>query len=615
MTALDLLMPAPRLVELDGVDLALPAAKVWELARHTDLAAYSPLIRALFAIRTAPGRLVGEHPEPLRLRLDDLTSSEARPGFQILVDHPPHEVALGAIGKVWEVDIPFVHVESADAYAAFARPDFAKVAWALRVIPLGEAESRLEVEVRVETTDEASWPKFRRYFRLIGPGSHFIRRSVLGAMARAHGTPEAKENERTLPGDGHLPDAMGQITEAIDIHASPSAIWPWLVQMGAHRAGFYSIDLFDNENVRSARELHPELPPLRVGDVISATRATSDGFEVLSVDAGHVLVLGGLFDPDAKHQLPFGAARPAKFWQVTWSFSLEPRADGITRLHARARATWSPDAALHVAWIRPVHRLMQSTQLRMLAARAEGRMAVDDWRDVADGAGGALLMVASFFTPFLRHARSHWGLDEETAARALPGDELVAKPDLQWTHGIEIDASAEEVWPWVAQIGANRGGFYSYQWLENVMGCHVKNAERVHPELAMGPNDALSLHPKMPPFPVALWERGSHIVVHAKPDEAAKAAGKPWVETSWGFYVEPLPGNDGGGPRCRFVSRFRSASSKDLASRLGFGPLLMEPIGFAMDRRMLLGVKERVDEARRALHALHRAPPLVPPLA
>jgi hypothetical protein len=613
MSALDQLLPAPPIVEVDGVDLALPAAKLWELVRHTDLARYSPLIRALFAIRTAPNRLVGDHPEPLHLRIDELTSSPEHPGFQILIDHPPHEVVVGAIGAVWQLDIPFVHVDSAADWAAFRAPGWAKVAWALRVIPLGEAESRLEVEVRVETTDAASWPKFRRYYRLIGPGSHFIRRSVLASLAREHGTPQAHENARALPGDGLLPDAMGQITEAIDVHAPPSAIWPWLLQMGAHRAGFYSIDLLDNENVRSARELHPELPPLRVGDVIAATRGTRDGFEVLTLDHGHTLVLGGLFDPIAKRQLPFAAARPAKFWQVTWAFTLEPRGDGVTRLHARARACWSPDAALHVAWIRPVHRLMQTTQLRMLAARAEGKVPVDDWRDVAEGAGGAMLMVASFFTPFLRHARSHWGLDEATAARTLPGDELVPEPELQWTHGIEIDAPAEEVWPWIAQLGADRGGFYSYQWLENVMGCRVKNAERVHPELALGPGDALSLHPKLPPFPVALWERGSHIVVHAKPDEAARAAGKPWVATSWGFYVEPLPTVDGRA-RSRFVSRFRSASSKDLASRLGFGPFLMEPIGFAMDRRMLLGVKQRVDEAHQARHALHHAPPLVPPL-
>jgi len=65
---------------------------------------------------------------------------------------------------------------------------------------------------------------------------------------------------------------------------------------------------------------------------------------------------------------------------------------------------------------------------------------------------------------------------------ATPGDERVPAPTSHWTHGIDIDAPAETVWPWIAQVGADKGGFYSHQWLENVAGCDVKNADRVHPE-------------------------------------------------------------------------------------------------------------------------------------
>lgn len=597
MSALDTVLPLPRLLEIDHVDLAIPAARAWDVLRNTDLAHHALLVRALFAIRTLPDRLDGATKGPATLRISDLTSSVTAPGFQVLVEHPGREVVVGAIGKVWHLEIPFVHVGSAEAFTAFATPGFAKVAWALRVVPLGEQECRVEVEVRVDATDEDAWGKFRRYFVLIGLGSRFIRHSLLSGLARQYGTPDAKENERPLPGDELLPDATDQVSLAIDVHAPPSALWPWIVQMGGHRAGFYSIDLLDNENVRSAREIHPELGKLKVGDVIPATRTSSDGFEVLRIAEERELVLGGLFDPELKTQLRFDAPRPLHFWQITWSFVLEPRGDGTTRLHTRARARYASSGASHAAWIRPVHWLMQSAQLRALAARAEGRLPRDDWRDVTEGAGGALVMAAAFLTPFMRHARRHWGLDEATASRVLPGDELIPKPDWDWTHGIEIAASAAEVWPWIAQIGAERGGFYSYQWLENVAGCKVHNAERVHPELAVGPHDSISLHPKMPPLPVARYEAGSHFVVHAKADEAARAAGKPWVETSWGFYLEPL-----GPDRCRFVSRFRCATSPDALAHLEYGPLLVEPIGFAMDRRMLLGVKARA-EARPAAKA------------
>ncbi|CAN5168163.1 hypothetical protein BH09MYX1_BH09MYX1_52120 [soil metagenome] len=600
MTALDRLLPTPRILEVDHVDVALSPERAWELVRHGDLGQYSSLVRALFAVRTIPSRVTGHDEGPVSLRIDELASTADSPGFQVLLEHRGSEVVVGAIGKVWHLDIPFVHVASADEFAAFSSPDFAKIGWAIRVLPLCEHEARIEIEVRVDTTDEPSWRKFRRYFRVIGPFSRFIRRSVLAGIAREEGTAPAKENERVLAGDDLLVHASAQVTRMIDIRATPSTIWPWLVQMGGHRAGFYAIDALDNANVASARELHPELLPLAIGDVLPATRNGGEGFEVLRVEPNEALILGGLFDTTTKTQLPFGAARPKHFWCVTWSFVLERRDSFTTRLHARARVAHSSGEALHAAWIRPIHALMQTVQLRNLALRAEGRLARDGWRDVASGASGAAIMLAAMLTPFMRRARRHWGLDEETAMRTLPGDELIPVPTWDWTHGIEIDAGADDVWKWVAQIGADRGGFYSYQWLENLVGCGVRNAERVHPELAISATSALSIHPKMPPLPIAVFERGSHFVAYAAADEAARAANAPWLSTSWGFYVEPLPNG-----RSRFISRFRCASSNDALSRIQFGPPLLEPIGFAMDRRMLLGVKARVEAERHALTAAH----------
>jgi hypothetical protein len=600
MTALDRVLPTPALVEIDEIDLAISPARAWELLRHGDLGT-SPLVRALFAIRTLPERIAhGTATEPT-LRIDDLKSSTRRPGFQILVDDPGREVVVGAIGKVWHLEIPFVHATNAEQFRNFSEPGFVKVAWAIRVSPRGEHDSHIEIEVRVDATDPDSWSKFRRYFAVVGPASRFIRKSFLSTFERTYGTPASQEENRPLHGDELLPNAATQITHGITIHARPEAIWPWLLQMGCQRAGFYSIDALDNDGIRSAREVHPELQRLRVGEIIPSTPDRDDGFEVLAIEPARALVLGGLYDADARRQRPFDAERPAHFWHVTWSFVLEPIDTSTTRLHVRARADFPETVRLHAEWIRPVHTLMQTAQLRHLAARIEHRLAHDDARDVAEGIGGAAVMIAAFLTPFMRPARNHWGVDPEVAARAFPGDEIIPAPRWSWTHGIEIDAPPSEVWPWIAQLGADRGGFYSYQWLENIAGCDLSNAEAIHPEWAISEGDTLLLHPKVPPLRVAALEHGHFFVAHAAPDFVARATGKGWAEATWLFFVEPLGGPDE--RRSRLISRYRCQTSDDLASRLAFGPTFVEPVGFARDRRMLLGVKARV-EARRARRPL-----------
>jgi hypothetical protein len=587
---LDSILPTPRKLELDAVELDAAPEDVWQYVRYADLAE-SDLVRALFAVRTLPSRLTGKRPaEPSTLKIGDLRSTPQHPGFQVLGEEPMHSVTVGAIGQVWQLDIPFLHVADAAAYAAFSVPGWVKVAWEIRVDALGAAASRVTVEVRVDATDEASWEKFARYWQLIGPGSHFIRHALFAGLRRRFGAAGASE-DHALPGDALLPDALAQVTQAITIAATPEAIWPWLLQMGGHRAGFYSIDAIDNEGVPSARELHPELQKLKVGQVIPATRNSPEGFEVLVLEPAKLLVLGGLFDAAANHQLPFANPRPARYWQITWAFVLTSFGPQSTRLEVRARAAFAPSERLHAAWIRPVHSLMQASQLRNLAARAEGRMPRDTLRDVAEGTAGAAIMAFALFTPFLRGARSHWGLTKEEAALPRAGDEQIPEPLWSWTHAVTIEAAAAKVWPWVAQLGADRAGFYSYQWLENLVGCEVSNAEAVHPEWTLCVGDHLVLHPKMPPLQVASVEPGRSLVVVATPDAKARAEGRPWAAASWAFLVEPL-----GSDRCRVVSRFRSACSDDLATRLVQGPLLLEPIGFAMDRRMLLGIRDRVIE-------------------
>jgi hypothetical protein len=218
--------------------------------------------------------------------------------------------------------------------------------------------------------------------------------------------------------------------------------------------------------------------------------------------------------------------------------------------------------------------------------------------DVLDSIRGTWVIATAFLTPFLRGRRRRWGLATDQAVRLLPGDELVPRPCWSYTHAIEIDAPTTVVWPWIAQIGVNKAGFYSYQWLENLAGSRLRNSETVHPEWEVRQGQQLLLHPRLPPLGVVDVKRNLYFVAHAPVTDKVQLAGKPWVTSSWLFLIEPL-----GPERCRLVSSFRTACSSDLATRLSFGPTLIEPISFAMDCRMLEGVKERAERAYGREHA------------
>ena len=272
--------------------------------------------------------------------------------------------------------------------------------------------------------------------------------------------------------------------------------------------------------------------------------APGHGYSVLSSEAPHALVLGSLYDYGACCYVPFDAPRPAHYWHATWALVLTPLEANQTRLHVRSRVAFTSDAIQWAAvWMHPFNDFMEGEQLRHLKRCAEGRSscAHSTLRDVGEGVVGALGMLVDFATPFLRDARSHWGLDAETAARSYPGDDLVPNPTWGWTHGVAIDASPEEVWPWIAQIGQDKGGFYSYQWLENLAGCHIQNADRVHPEWSHPRvGDALKLHPKTPPMRiVAVKPNGlllAHVTLHspaaAGPQSPPSAARSPG-SSSW----------------------------------------------------------------------------------
>lgn len=186
MAMLDRLIPEPEVCEVDRIRVNGSADAIWAKLRHGPLAQAWP-VRALFAMRSVLMRGRGASPS---IRIDDMRSSPDKPGFQVLGEAPPAEFAVGAIGQVWRLAIPFVHVTDAQAFSAFDVPGYVKVAWAIRIAPVRGANAcDVAVEVRVAATDAASRRKFRRYFRVIGPFSRYIRRTLLQALARERGVP------------------------------------------------------------------------------------------------------------------------------------------------------------------------------------------------------------------------------------------------------------------------------------------------------------------------------------------------------------------------------------------------------------------------------------------
>ena len=184
---------------------------------------------------------------------------------------------------------------------------------------------------------------------------------------------------------------------------------------------------------------------------------------------------------------------------------------------------------------------------------------------LVSGVVGAYLVIG-------RPLMLHWGATCEELREPLPGDELVPDPAFQSTRAVTIDAPPEAVWPWVAQLGQDRAGFYSYDWLENLAGCHMHNADEIHPEWqARDVGETVYLHPSRG-LPVARFDPGHALALEG-----------------WGaFVVEPVSHD-----RTRLIARGRTP--RGAAALLD--ALLVEIPHFVMERKMLLGIKERAERA------------------
>jgi hypothetical protein len=186
--------------------------------------------------------------------------------------------------------------------------------------------------------------------------------------------------------------------------------------------------------------------------------------------------------------------------------------------------------------------------------------------------GAAFPWVYAFF---IRPWHLRWGATDEELSKPLPGDELVPEPAIESTRAITVNAPVEEVWPWLAQIGQDRGGYYSYEWLENLAGCQMDNADRVHPEWQQREvGETVLLHPYLG-MKVSSFEPSRAIVLEG-----------------WGAFVaDPVDERT-----TRVILRSRTARGLVVLYYL----LGIEIPHFIMERRMLLGIKERAEWTQTA---------------
>ena len=216
--------------------------------------------------------------------------------------------------------------------------------------------------------------------------------------------------------------------------------------------------------------------------------------------------------------------------------------------------------------------------------------------NIWEGICGASLMFVLIVLPCLRSKLRKWGSTEEELARELPGDEIIENVKGWYNHAITIKAAPADVWPWIVQLGQNKGGFYSYELLENVVGSKIHNADRIVPEFqdtAVG--DKVMMTPKAAPYIVVAIEPGRAFVLRLRVNlekgtilDIADPLPEKYQDGSWLFFIEETPeGNT------RMITRSRNDWNQSKTNTFFYG--LFGIISMVMDRKLLKGIRKRAE--------------------
>jgi hypothetical protein len=207
-------------------------------------------------------------------------------------------------------------------------------------------------------------------------GGNVVLSPLLALWYRKWGATE-EEARSSLPGDELAPHPRSGITCAVTIQAPVEQVWPWLVQLGCQRAGWYSYDLLDNGGAPSTDRILADHQHLAVGDKVLLTPDGRLGLPVVTVEPEKTLVLGGTLDTRTGRGVSPGDPLPEAYYTGVNAFVLERAGDRATRLIFRQRLDWSSGWAntlMYRVFLEPISFVMGRKMLRGIKRRAETRL-------------------------------------------------------------------------------------------------------------------------------------------------------------------------------------------------------------------------------------------------
>jgi hypothetical protein len=192
--------------------------------------------------------------------------------------------------------------------------------------------------------------------------------------------------------------------------------------------------------------------------------------------------------------------------------------------------------------------------------------------------------------PLVRRWHLRWGATDAELTAAMPGDEVVPRAQFNATRAITIAARPDQVWPWIVQLGYGRAGFYSYDLIDNARQPSADRIIEEYQQIAVGDlipmfhdSHGLAIAYRVDSFEANRWMLWAH---RPHEDEAA--------DSTWSWRLTELPGG-----RTRLVTRMKQEYRWETPRLAIFNLALMELGDFAMERRMLRGIRARAERARR----------------